>query len=53
MVEEVEGAMRDRVFSNQSLSGVTLKDMDDGNTLSTLYERLQQCINMTLDISGR
>ena len=44
--------MRERMFSNQSLSHVTLKDMEDGNTLSTLYERLQQCVNMTLEISG-
>ena len=43
---------RERLFSNQSLDGMTLKDMEDGNTLSTLYERLQQCINITLDISS-
>ena len=49
--QEEEGA-RERLFSNQSLNKVTLKDMEDGNTLSTLYERLQQCINITLDISG-
>lgn len=45
--------LRERLFSNQSLSHVTLRDMEDGNTLSTLYERLQQCINMTYDLSGR
>ena len=44
--------LRERLFSNQSLSRVTLRDMEDGNTLSTLYERLQQCINMTYDLSG-
>lgn len=47
-----EGTERERLYSNQSLQGVTLKDMEDGHTLSTLYERLQQCINVTLDISG-
>lgn len=46
------GGELERTFSNQSLSLVTLKDMEDGNTLSTLYERLQQCINMTLELSG-
>ncbi len=50
--ECVEGAeKRERMFS-QSLSRVTLKDMEDGHTLSTLYERLQQCININLEISG-
>lgn len=48
-----EDIMRERLFSNQSLERMTLKDMEDGNTLSTLYERLQQCINITLDISGK
>jgi hypothetical protein len=43
---------RVRLFSNQSLSQVTLKDIEDGHTLSTLYERLQQCINMTFELSG-
>ena len=49
-VEEEDG--RERLFSSQSLSHVTLRDMEDGNTLSTLYERLHQCINMTFDLSG-
>lgn len=49
----VEDSMRERLFSNQSLEGMTLKDMEDGNTLSTLYERLQQCINITLDITSK
>ena len=43
---------RKRLFSNQSLSDMTLKDMEDGKTLSTLYERLQQCINIQYEISG-
>lgn len=43
--------MRGRSYS-QHLSRVTLKDMEDGSTLSTLYERLQQCVNMSLDNSG-
>ena len=43
--------MRERLYS-QNLSYVTLKDTEDGNTLSTLHERLQQCINMSLDRSG-
>lgn len=51
-VEEEGESGRERLFSSQSLSHVTLRDMEDGNTLSTLYERLQQCINMTLDLSG-
>lgn len=50
--EELEETLRARLFSNQSLDSVTLKDMEDGHTLSTLYERLQQCINMTLELSG-
>lgn len=49
---DVEETVRERLFSNQSLSHVTLKDMEDGNTLSTLYERLNQCINMTFELSG-
>ena len=44
--------VRERLFSNQSLCLVTLKDMEDGRTLSTLYERLQQCINIKLELSG-
>ena len=44
--------MRGRLYS-QSLSCTTLKNMEEGNTLSTLYDRLQQCINMSLDCSGR
>lgn len=50
--EEMEAHMRERLFSNQSLHSATLKDMEDGNTLSTLHERLQQCINMKLELSG-
>lgn len=49
---DTEESQRERLFSNQSLSHVTLKDMEDGNTLSTLCERLQQCINMTFELSG-
>ena len=41
---------RQRLHS--SICRATLRDMEDGNTLSTLYERLQQCINITLDLSG-
>lgn len=51
--EEDFGEGRERLFSNQSLHRVTLKDMEDGTTLSTLYERLQQCINIKLDLSGQ
>jgi hypothetical protein len=43
--------MRERSYS-QNMSYATFKDMEDGNTLSTLYERLQQCVNMSLDSSG-
>ncbi len=38
--------------SCHSLSHVTLKDMEDGNTFLALHERLQQCININLDLSG-
>lgn len=51
--QEDFGEGRERLFSNQSLCRVTLKDMEDGTTLSTLYERLQQCINIKLDLSGQ
>ena len=43
--------MRGRLCS-QNLSAATLKDMEDGNTVSTLYERLQQCINIALSHPG-
>ena len=47
-----EGYVTGELCSSSSLSFVTLKDMEDGNTFSTLYDRLQQCINMNLDLSG-
>ena len=48
-----ESDFRERTFSTQSFQGATLKDMEDGKTLSTLYERLQQCINIQLELSGK
>lgn len=48
----LEANFRQRSWSNQSLNSIRLKDMEDGKSLSTLYERIQQCVNITLELSG-
>lgn len=48
-----ESSYRERALSTQSCESATLKDMEDGKTLTTLYERLQQCINVQLELSGK
>lgn len=45
--------MRGRLMSNQSLANVTLSDMEDGNTLLVLSHRLEQHINIKLDLSSK
>ena len=44
--------MRERLMTNQSLANVTLSDMENGNTLLVLSQRLQQYINIKLDLSS-
>ena len=50
--DDIEPESRERVMSHQSCECVRLVDLEDGMTLTTMYERLQQCINLTLEFSG-
>ena len=45
--------MRERTLTNQSLDNATLSDMEDGNTLLYLSQRLEQYINIKLDLSSK
>ena len=40
------------LHSSHSLSLATLGDMENGDTFLPLHERLQQCININLELSG-
>ena len=41
------------LHSRHSLSLITLGDMENGNACISLHERLQQCININLELSGK
>lgn len=38
--------------SLQRCESVSLRDMEDGKTLVSLHQRIQQCINYSLELSG-